>query len=451
MKPLEEETYIPVTEEAPQEPVYAQYPQAGETTVLGQEPAYAQAGETVVLNQQPVYPNYTQAGETEVLTQEPAFTPFAQVPVTPVTPAPQPKPVKAKKQRGRKPHIALRILLQFFSFVMAVALCAALLGTVVLADLNRLMSAGGIQSLISSILAPQQAPHRITGVVGAGGVLLDNNFTIPGDLDINDVPEDILSGGNTDENVSDLVGWLYDQLANSTDKPLNITEEQVQQFVQESTFDDYMAEKLAGYAQDFINGTSNTTITADEIMGLLEENEDLIKESFNIEFSEEAKDALRQSVDKVVTDQELNSVIRDQVFDSVEDIINESVSSTGTSWTELQPQIQKLCSDTTLYTAIGICVGILLILCLLNFYNVPAGLTWAGVPCVILGGLLTASLSALSMAGSLLGLPSSLTTVLASFTGLFMPIHAGLLAIGVGLLVISVIWRVIRSNIRRKQ
>lgn len=412
MKPFDQENTAPVAEENPE-------------PVVEQISAYSEEPQEI-----PAY----------VAEEEPQEAPASAEAPAPVPEAP--KPAKEKKPARRKPHIALRILLQLLSFVMALVLCVALLGTVVAADLNRLISADGLKSLISAVMNPQPAPQRITGVVGAGGVLLEEpGFTIP-DLEADDIPEDILTGGGSEENISDLVGWLYEQFAGSGGEDLNITEEQVQQFVQASTVAAFMAEKLAGYAQDYISGTANTTITTDEIMGLLEENEALIKETFDIEFSQEAKEELRLSVDKMVVENDLNGTIRQEIFDVMDEVVDDSMEG-------LQELLQ-LGQSSTLYTAIGICVAILLILCLLNFYNVPAGLTWASIPCILLGGLLTAALSALSMVGPMLELPSAATGVLLSFADLFMPIHSGLLWIGVGMLVISIVWRVIRANVRRK-
>lgn len=409
MKPFDEETAVPTAEETP--------------AMIAEEAAPAAVVE--------------ECPETDVVAEYPQ--------------APAPQPAPAQKPSRRKPHILLRMVLQFLSFVLCVALCACLLGTAVLADLNRLMSAGGIESLITAVMSPSPAPKRLTGVVGAGGVLLEeDSFTIP-DVDFEEIPEDILSGGDSEENMDSLISWLYGQLAESTDQPLNITEEQVQKFVEESTVSEFLSEKLAGFAEDFINGTSETTITTEEILGLLDENAELIEREFQIKLDDQAKKALQQSVDQMLASQDLNTVIRDQVFGSVEDAINDSMSGTGVSWEQLRPAIQTLCADSTLYAAIGLCALIMLVVCLLNFYNVPAGLTWVSIPCIIIGAMLTVALSALPMLGAMLTLPGSVAQLLQSFTDLFMPIHAGILILGVVLLVGSIVWRIIRATGRRKQ
>ncbi len=399
------------------------------------------------------------SAQSAVLPAEPAQTPMPEAveeAAPAAAPAPVPKQKKARQPR-RKPHIVLRMLLQFLSFVLCIVLTASLLATVVLADLNHLMSAGGIRQLINGVLMPVSAPHRLTPVVGAAGVHLEDTpsipgFTIPGDLDLGDIPEDLLPGGDSEDAASGLVDWIYAELEKTAEEPLPITKEQVEEFVQESTLSNFVAEKLAGFADDFLNGTENTHITADEVMSLLEENAQLIEKTFDVEITEELKQQLSQSVEKMVVENDLNTVIREQVFETVKETINESTADMGVTWEQLQPAVQLVCSDKVLYTALGICLALMLLLCLLNFYNVPAGLTWIGVPSLLLGILLTAPVALLQSAPELLNglLPGNIGSVIASFAGVFLPIHSSLLAIGFGLLLVGIIWRVIRSTRQKR-
>lgn len=410
---------------------------------IGQEPFSEQMPEVIP---EPVAP------QAPAAMPEPAVVPEA-VPA----PAPAPKKVKEYKPR-RKPHIVLRILLQFLSFVLCIVLTASLLGTVVLADLNHLMSAGGMKQLINAVLDPTSAPQRITPAVGALGVDLDDaaatpGFTVPGDLDLSDMPEDLLTGGSSEENVGSLVDWIYEEMQKASEEPLPVTKEQVQSFVEESTVSEFVADKLAGYADDFINGTENTDITTEEIMDLLEENAGLIEETFQVEITEEVKQQMTASVEKVVVENDLNTVIREQVFETVEQTINDSTAAAGMSWEEIQPMLQLLCSDMVLYSALGTCLVLMLLLCLLNFYNVPAGLTWIAVPSIVMGAILTAPLAALQAAPELLAglVPAQITSIIASFAGVLLPIHGSVLALGFGLLLISIVWRAIRGSVRRKR
>lgn len=382
-----------------------------------------------------------------VIEPQPVFAAPVNVPVAPVQK--QNKPYKPR----RKPHILLRIPMQLLSFLLCLVLAVSLVATVALADLNHLMSAGGIKQIINAVLIPTSAPQRIHPAAGALGVHMDDAFTLPGDLDLGDLPEDILQGGGSEENIGNLIDWLYEELEKATEEPLPVTKEQLESFVEESTISDFVAEKLAGYADDFINGTENTEITSEEIMDLLDENLQLIEETFQVEVTEEVKQKLTDSVEKVVEENDLNTVIRQEVFESVEQAINDSASATGMRWEDIQPMLQLLCSDAVLFTALGICLALMLLLCLLNFYNVPAGLTWIAVPSILMGAILTAPLALLQAAPQLMAdaLTEQIASIIASFAGVLMPFHAAVLVMGLALLVISIVWRIIRSSIDRKR
>lgn len=396
---------------------------------------------------------------------EPVPEPAPAEPLPPVEPlpiappvAPQP-PVAAKPpvKKPYKPHVLLQIPLQFLSFILTLVLLVSLFATVALADLNHLMSAGGIKQLINAVLIPTSAPHHIRPAVGALGVRLDDaspipGFTIPGDLDIglDDIPEDIFAGGGVD--MDGLVDWIYNAVEEATGEPLPITKEQVEEFIAESTVSDFVSEKLAGYAEDFINGTENTSITTEEVLALLDENHTLLEEKFQVEITPEVKENLSSAVEDAMAETDLNTVIREQVFETVQDSIDQTMQGAGMSWEQLQPLLQSICSDATLYTAIGICVALMLLICLLNFYNIPGGLTWIAVPCLLAGTLLTLPLLLMAVAPELLVnvLPAAVSGLLASFAWVLMPFHAAVLIVGFVLLLVSVIWRSIRTSIRRR-
>ena len=381
--------------------------------------------------------------------------PVAQ-PVYVEPPQPVAAPAKRPYRPKSKPHIALRIPLQILSFILCLVLAVSLVGTVLLADLNLLMSAGGIKQLINAVLLPTAAPCHVRPAAGALGVHMDDaaipEFTIPGDLDISDIPSDLLNGEDG-VNIDGLVDWIYNAVEEATGEPLPVSKDQVQSFIAESTVSDFVSEKLAGYAEDFINGTETTTITTQEILDLLEENQRLMEEKFQVEITPEVKDNLSVSVENAMAETDLNAVIREQVFETVKETIDESMEETGLSWEQLQPMLQTLCSDSLLYIAIGSCLVLMLLLCLLNFYNIPGGMTWSAVPCIFMGGLLTAPLVVLQASPDLFAdlMPKAVTGILASFAGVLMPIHSAVLFVGLGLLIVSIIWRAIRGAVRRSR
>lgn len=409
-------------------------------------------------------------------------------PVFQEIPAPTPK-----AERGKKPPMLLRILLQLISFVLAVVLFVTVTAGVLVADLRQLTSAGGIKQLISAIFdaatasapveTPEEEPYisnlsnwtihydetEATGgsfsvIVDENGntIIVDGNGNVVSGGDFvgengnivigGEIPEDILTGGNTEENMDGLIDWIYDQMEESAGGELEVSKDQVQNFVEQSTVSDYLSEKLAGFAEDFINGTENTNITTDEIMDLLEENEELLKSELNIEFTPEQKAEIQESVDKMVVENDINNTIRQEVYDAVDSVLEESTESMGgVSIAEIQEMLKLLVSDSLYHFFIFISLVLLVLLCLVNFYNIPAALTWAGIPCILSGGILSLPIVLVEENAGLAAQAGSVGTILASFVNVLKPIHYGLVYIGVGLIVVSIIWRFIRAVIRKVQ
>ena len=399
-----------------------------------------------------------------------------------------------------KPHIMIRVPLQILSFVLSSAMFVTALAGALVLDVQRLTSSGGIEGLINaamglltgdaanithepSRIAPLSARYdeEETGVTeyfsyvideNGNVVIIDENGNVVGDEDgkgyyvdengnmiiydgdlsdyidengyiIMDDFEDLFAGENEVTDVGGLVDWFYEEISDGGELP--ITKEQLQAFVADSSFSNYLSEKLAGFADDYINGTSNTTISAEEIMDLLEDNADKMQEHLGIELSPETKQELSDSLHNMIQESGINETIREEVFGAVDEMLNEVTASVGVSMDQVHEALQFLSSDTMRNLVFIVNGALLLLLCLLNFYNVPAGLTWAASPCIWAGVILSAPLFLMdSMAVS--GEGAQVMSLVTSFAGVLKPIHFGLLAIGIGLLVISIAWRVIRAN-----
>lgn len=401
--------------------------------------------------------------------KEPEAEPAAQ-PVYTRSPAPV-QPSKPRKQR-RKPHILLRILLQLLSFVLSLVLFGTVIVGAVLLDLQYMTSAGGLKRLINAIIAPS---HSVTAVVQpetevvpegpkekAGPMLLITGDTtdptadtVIGDINMDEIPEDILTGGGTEENVGSLVDWLCDQLI-PEDSKSEINKEQVQSFMEKSTVSEFVAKKLTEYADDFINGTENASITAEEIMDLLEKNEEVMKSELNIELTAEQKDQIRQSVQEMVEESDLNTTFREKVNSAASEVLEQSTESLGGLEVEdIQRILRILASGLPTVSVIGAAVVLMLLLCALNYYNVPAGLTWSAIPCILAGLLLSAPIILVKNVVNTMDASSEIVSgvgnILVSFVDVFAPIHYGVLILGAALLVISIVWRIIRAAVRSKQ
>lgn len=371
-------------------------------------------------------------------------------------PQPQPAPARPVEKVRRKPHIALRVLMQFLSLILCLVLTVTLLATVALADVKLVLSEDGMQQLFQELLntSTSQPKHTAAGpgVIGlaqhrplyAPDYLYDE---IPEDVDVQALIDAVLSDPDNLESVEALVGAVYEELENLLDEELLFTEEELLSFVKKSTIADYVASKLSGFTQDFINGTNKTTITTKELEKLVEENIDLYEREFHTQVDEESRSSMAAALDKMVNEQDLNQVVQDKVFSSVEDAINEAAGETGVTWKEIQKTLKILNADLTLYAAIAICLLLVLLMCALNFYNVPAGLTWSAVPFLFLGALLTL----LPTLAAILPLPDRVHNLLMPLLAVFQRVHLTVLIIGIVLLVAGIIWRIVRKVLRNKR
>lgn len=385
---------------------------------------------------------------------EPISEPVPQ-PIPEPIPEPAPAPVATPVPPRKKPHIALRILLQFVSFVLCICLSAGLLAGVALLDVHTLTSSGGINRIITALFTAKSAPS-VRPVSGAIGTRFDEpvsgDFTIPSE--IFDQAEDLGDSGT-----NFLIDFLYDTIASQTSEPLPVSKSQLQSFVEKSTVSDYLSEKIASYADDFLNGTENTVITTKEVLELLDENKDLIESEFGVEITPEIEQSLTLTVEKVIVDQDLNGTIR-QNMDTIGEKILESVSpipgESPIEWAELQALLQFISSDVLLWGVLLACLALILLLCLANFYNVPAGLTWSAVPAIVIGLIVSLPLAILQCLPQALQsmLPhdfAQLIPIAAGVAGAWAPVHYGLLGLGLVMLIGSIVWRCIRTSLGRKK
>lgn len=350
---------------------------------------------------------------------------YSQMPpldIQPPAPAPAPK--------RKKPHIALRIGMQFLSFLLCLILGMALIVTVALADINLLTSSGGIKQIITAVMIPPQAPAVARPIPAANGAPVRQS----GDAD------DSLAGGNT----SAIVDMLYEMILDSAEGEAPISKEQLQTLVENSTVTDYIAEKAAGYAEDILNGTENTQITAEELVQLVRENKQVIEQTLDIELTEQAMADIEANMTTMVEQNDINGTIRTEINNAMDAMVS---GDSGVPMAQILEVFRILSRDTVLYGAIGACVLLLALLCGANFYNVPAGLTWAAVPCILIGGILAAPVAVLQLMPTILGDFAAY----ASVVNVLAVNHYATPVIGLALLIGSIVWRIVRSCIRNNR
>ena len=355
---------------------------------------------------------------------------------------------KAKKG-WKKPPFLLRILMRLISLVLCLVLTVSLIATVLLIDVRTLTSSGGIEKLVNALTetgTSQQTPTTAPAM-GAFGVLLrdptdptdpteptepqptiPDDFEIPGDLDTSDT--------------SVLTDYIFGFVQDMMGEDVNVTPDQVQTLVEESTLKDFLAEKASSLVQDMLTGENNTTFSAEEIMQLVDDNQSLIEDIFDVEITDEIKQNISVQVQEAVDDGALEETLRT----GIEQVMQEPVPGMdGMTVSDLMAQIQKLSQSSVLFAAIAICVVLAIMIVLLNYYYIPRGLRQAASSCMTAGVLLSAPLAILHFSPTLLSglLPETaeLLSVIDGVTSVMAPYHYGLLIIGTVLTVLAFFWK----------
>lgn len=367
--------------------------------------------------------------------------PAQPTPVQPVTvpqsaPAAEgkkPKQKKEKPQRTRKvkhaPPLGVRILLRFLSFLLCLVLCASILATAVVLDLRQVTKKDNMDKVLTSLLSGSvEAQNSL--LVGAVG----------GD-----------SSGSGDS-LDAILDWTYDYLKDYFGDEMTITQDQMKEFVDRSTAKEALTDKLASYVEDFLNGTQNTEITTDEIIEIIDDNEKLIEEIFGDYEVNVDIEQVKADVEEFVAENDLNEMIREEVFEVIE---TTPILGDDMTVKDLLEQFRFVSSNTALVILICINVLIIVLLFFTNWMRLYATLNWAGTSLVIVGGLLALPTLLLQLMPNVVGdlFSASLGTAQADMISgligvvvkLIAPVHYTILLVGLAMLICSIVIKIVKK------
>ena len=175
------------------------------------------------------------------------------------------------------------ILGKFFLGLLALILCLALFVstvlTIVVADVRIVTDKDNINTLITGYLTGKSLPQRNPGI---SGMPLQEKVHRAPIRNLDSADFDISMMGDTNF----LVEFIYNTIKEEMGEELPISLKEVQDFVEESTLDDFITEKGSSLISDFITGENTTTITIEEIEEQLKQNAPLIEETFQIAIDE---------------------------------------------------------------------------------------------------------------------------------------------------------------------
>lgn len=446
--------------------------------------------------------------ETVIPVIEPAVEPVAE----PVVEAPA-KP--ARKVRKRWPW-PVRFLMGIIGFVLCIVMFVTALTGIVLLDLRAMTSENGITTIIETLLTSgKKAPATVRPGLAVGGMVrraedsmsdsahveidANGNVVVNGEVvgSVGDMGNGnvtlIVPNGNvtTDENgnvyvdgellegatmgedgtvnmggqitvgpnvggdSSDaIVDWVVGQLQDFTGGELPVTPEQIENFVEQSTIKDFIAEKVAGMVGDFYTGNITTTITMEEITQLVEENKALIQSEFGIEITEEHTEALKQ----IVEDTGILEQVQEQGIMGILGSVGGGLMDPGMMQQMQQIQMAvEIVRQVTSYTAIAAVGLIFLALAAILFcttqFSWPATLADCGVVLMLASAIFvipsTVFTNSPELVTELLGNPM-LVKLAQTFFNATAGVNYGAFGVGVGLIVLAIVAACIRSAMRKK-
>lgn len=383
-----------------------------------------------------------------------------------------------KNKKGRRPIAPFRLLLQLVSLVLYLALTVSLLATALLTDVRILTSSGGIETILTNLVAPedvQQTPST-SPAMGAAGVMLYNMYEFDGYIvdddgniiapdgmvlgNINDpdsiqlpegveLPDDLQIPSQALTSPNTLAEYVHELAQQILGEDIPITVDQVLAFILESNVMGFVADKAATLVADILSGNPDPApiITSDEIVQLVTDNKAVIEKHLQVEITDEIQQEIAFQIHENVDDEALNQSLRD----GVDQVLAEPVPGmNGVTVSDLMAKINLFTQLKFIYAAAMVCLMLMGLLMLLNYYDLPRGLRWSSSAFISVGSLLSVPLLVLQLSPVLLeNLLPETAEALALVGGaarVISPLHYGLLILGVVLLLASVLWRALAKH-----
>lgn len=369
--------------------------------------------------------------------EEAAAEPQAQ-PEVPVMPAPA-TPQKIKKIKRSRPW-PLKILLELVAIILCLTLFVVTIAGALIVDLRVMTSENGLEKILTELVTStiSQPGNSAQAPVPNGSVTLLSNVS---------------------EVSNPITDMVYDMLKDQFGQDLPLSKEEVSNFINNSTVKDFMAEKVSGAIDDFINETNNTTITKDEIMDLVKDNAPLIKESFGVEITDDQIKELETALDEIPILEELE---QDGLMGFIEDSLLDADGNNGGSAgmgalangmatvKQIMEYVRLAISNTAIGCIAGVLVFLMLLVLLVN-WSLPKTLSDIGIT-LLFAGLILSSVNFVAASGVLQIILADQAAVIGMLTGILSSIavvHYSILGAGVALILLAIVAKIIKNH-RRK-
>ena len=362
----------------------------------------------------------------------------APLPPLPEMPAEPQKVKKIKKIKRSRPW-PLKILLELIAIVLCLTLFVVTIAGALIVDLRVMTSKGGFEKILNQLITStvSQPEAAAPAPTPNGSVLL-----------LSDTSASVVSDPITD--------MVYELLQSGLGDDLPLEKEDVRDFINNSTVKDFLADKASGAFDDFFNGTSNTTITKDEIIGLVRDNAPLIKESFGVEITDDQLEELETALDEVPILEELE---QEGLMGFLEENYLNQAQPDGDAGTmggladsmaavkQVMDYVRMATSNTAIASIAGVIVVLMLLVLLVN-WTVPKTLSDIGIT-LLFAGLVLSSINFVFSSDVLQVLLADQTALIGLVNGILASIaavHYSILGSGIALIVLAIVAKVIKTR-----
>ncbi len=388
--------------------------------------------------------------------------------------------------KQKKLCLGARFGLAVASFVLALLLFVAVIGTALIADVRTVTTQDSVREIVRVFIA---APTRVRTKVSLNGSNGSLHAVMPGSgIRFGLHRDDPASASGGLDLTAGLVDLLYEQLGAQEDMEVNFSKEEFTELVEQSTLKDYLADKTADLITDYLAGDTTTSIPHEEVVALIEENAEIIETVTGQPVPED----LPQQIASAVTQNQVVKVIEQQgLVGVIEMVTNPSAADPntqpnpdsdentdsigGNNATDVLDKIdlsgasgalsslarinegvvtlRNITSTGNLILGIVICLVLIAAIILVNIRQIGKGLRRSGYPLMIAGLiLLIPSLASVlitdlgkALAEVLAAISPNPTAMLPIVTLLqkvfvrMLPVHACVFGLGVALMVAGIV------------
>ena len=287
----------------------------------------------------------------------------------------------------------VRFLIAILSWVLGMALFFSAVTTALIADIQVLTSEDNVRSFVHQLMsAPAQLPGKAVSRPGIGA----SSVSVAGTRKLNSPRYAPSSSGFglTEE----LINIVYEQIQQNATEELPITKEDLMDMMEGSSAMDYIADKAAGLVTDYYMDEVTTSFDVEEIVDLMKDNAELIETLSGLPVDDE----MIAGVVDVWENNEIVGILNDGGLEGLidyaeeqmgDDSIREQLSSItqqmGVEGVDSLKDIVNMFRDATsreaMFMGIAVCLGLMLLILLINLAQVGVGLRRCGYPLLSAG------------------------------------------------------------------